>query len=85
MISNEGDSDMNSKEIADNIYDDLKQNVIEWAEVNGQLRHSPNGGYTEYPIRPSDYIDELVDEVARQLYDKFYDDEQLNNILYETF
>ena len=31
---------MNSKEIADNIYDDLKQNVIEWAEVNGQLRHS---------------------------------------------
>lgn len=85
MISNEGDSDMNSKEIADNIYDDLKQNVIEWAEVNGQLRHSPNGGYTEYPIRPSDYIDELVDEVARDLYDKFYDDEQLNDILYETF
>ena len=76
---------MNSKEIADNIYDDLKQNVIEWAEVNGQLRHSPNGGYTEYPIRPSDYIDELVDEVARDLYDKFYDDEQLNDILYETF
>ena len=85
MISNEGDSDMNSKEIADNIYDDLKQNVIEWAEVNGKLRHSPNGGYTEYPIRPSDYIDELVDEVARYLYDKFYDDEQLNDILYETF
>ena len=85
MISNEGDSDMNSKEIADNIYDDLKQNVIEWAEVNGQLRHSPNGGYTEYPIRPSDYIDELVDEVVKLLYDKFYDDEQLNDILYETF
>ena len=76
---------MNSKEIADNIYDDLKQNVIEWAEVNGKLRHSPNGGYTEYPIRPSDYIDELVDEVARHLDDKFYDDEQLNDILYETF
>ena len=85
MISNEGDGSMNSKEIADNIYDDLKQNVIEWAEVNGKLRHNPNGGYTEYPIRPSDYIDELVDEVARHLYDKFYDDEQLNNILYETF
>ena len=76
---------MNSKEIADNIYDDLKQNVIEWAEVNGQLRHNPNGGYTEYPIRPSGYIDELVDEVAKLLYDKFYDDEQLYDILYETF
>lgn len=76
---------MNAEQIADKIYDDLKQNVIEWASQNGKARYSPNGGYAEYPTDPENYIENLVEELSKELYDRFHDDKALSIGLYEIF
>ena len=75
---------MNTREVADKIYDDLRQKIFEWKEENAIARFgSTPDDYRNHSLGATEYSYKLLRELTSELISRFADDGELNETWYK--